>query len=53
MWADKKAFFLVIAILAGALGLESALLLAGVTHGLQPPPSEQRLHAPGRTSWGR
>lgn len=43
MWADKRAFFLVVAILVGALGFESALGLAGSTQGLPVPTTEHRL----------
>jgi hypothetical protein len=46
MWADKRAFFLVVAILVGALGFESALGLAGATQGLPTPTTEHRLPSP-------
>jgi hypothetical protein len=45
MWTGNKAFFLVIALLLGALGVESARSVS-VLAGAEPPPVlEHRVHA--------
>jgi hypothetical protein len=45
MWTNNKAFFLVIALLAGALGVESARSLRAAAGDAPPPMLEH--HAAG------
>jgi len=47
MWTGNKAFFLVIALLLGALGVESARSMSELAGSMPPPVMEHRIQA-----WG-